>query len=183
MNLVCYYGQKPLESHNPIQKIYRIAFSKFTSDEQDEEGNAIIKCFEQLVKGIPTTYDVIQIVKNTVVEYANSSYVKEVFIKTKDKDVKGWLDSDTRTSLVNTINAKKLAGETTIDIWFNDDSVTLTLDKAIELINTIELYSSNCYNIVQEKLNEINLLSSNDDIYNYVIVDSFPNKLIFNIED
>lgn len=183
MKLVYYYGQKPLESYNPITNTYRIAFSKFTSDEKDEEGNAKIKCFEQVVKSIPTTYDIIQIVKNTVIEYANSSYVKEVLIKTKDKEVKGWLDSDTRTSLVNTINAKKLAGETTIDIWFNDDSVTLTLDKAIELINAIELYSSNCYNIVQEKLNEINLLSSNDDVYNYIIVNDFPNKLIFNIED
>ena len=181
MKILYYNNEKAIECLNPIDKTYSISFSKFDSDEKDESGKTIIKCCNERVKGLPSTYDVQQIVLNGIQEYAKTDEIKQAILNKGNKTYKGWLDSETRTSLLSTIDAKIASDINNIIIWFGESPIEMTCKEAINFIDIIELYSSDCFNVVQHKINYIKSTLDFDKIVEYNIISDYPDKPIFTI--
>ena len=181
MKILYYNNEKAIECLNPIDKTYSISFSKFDSDEKDEFGKTIIKCCNERVKGLPSTYDVQQIVLNGIQEYAKTDEIKQAILNKGNKTYKGWLDSETRTSLLSTIDAKIASDINNIIIWFGESPIEMTCKEATNFIDIIELYSSDCFNVVQHKINYIKSTLDFDKIVEYNIISDYPDKPIFTI--
>lgn len=172
MKIIYYIEQNEVECISPVTNLYSVVFSRFTEDKVE-------KCCIETINFKPSTYDVQQIIANAARDYAKSDVIKAITIKHNDVEVKGWLDSDARASLINVINAKKVLGETTITIWFDSTPVEMNCDDALKLISTIEVYSSNCFNVTQTKVEEILATTNPDELFAYNILNGYPTNPIF----
>ncbi len=92
-----------------------------------------------------------------------------------------WLDKATRVGLVNSINSEKSAGKETTTLWFNNKSITLNCDTALQMLNSLELYAIACYNKTAEHLANVEALTTVEEVEAYDYKIGYPDKLIFTI--
>lgn len=90
--------------------------------------------------------------------YFDSAEVKSFVVDGKE----AWWDDAKRSTLRNMIESRKENGDENIELWFNDTAITVTYTRAIEILNSIEIYASEIFNQRQTKLNEI---TGNNDIW------------------
>lgn len=88
-----------------------------------------------------------------------------------------WLDNDTRRKLKFRMEAEKASGKETTTLWFNGIAFTLPIDTALDMINKLEVYTSECYDKTQEIERNIRALESKEAIHDYPF-DGYPEKLI-----
>ena len=110
--------------------------------------------------------------------YDTSEYVNGFFYN----DVLLWLDKDTRTGLVNTLNSAMLVGRETINIWFNGLYITLRIDEAREMLAALEIYATDCYNVTAQHKADVNMMDSIVDIDTFDVTQDYPERLVFNTE-
>lgn len=92
-----------------------------------------------------------------------------------------WLDKSTRVGLMNSITIEKEAGRTTTTLWFSDVQYTLPIDTAIGMLNALELYALECYNVTAQHLAAVSKLTTVEEINAYDYTVGYPEKLVFNI--
>ena len=73
-------------------------------------------------------------------------------------NVSGWLNKSTRVGLMNSISIERESGRSETTIWLNDAKLVLSIEKAIDMLQQIELYALACYNTTQGHINAINQL-------------------------
>lgn len=91
-----------------------------------------------------------------------------------------WLDKNTRSALVNTINSAELLGRDRIQIWHGDLSVDLELNEARQLLAALELYASECYSVTAQHKAQVRSMTNIDDINAFDITADYPVKLNIN---
>ena len=88
-----------------------------------------------------------------------------------------WLDRDTRVSLMNsTTIAKNMAQENTI-LWLGTVKITVKCDQAIQLLSALEMYALSCFNKTAEHRNNVEALSTINEIVSYDYTVGYPEKL------
>ncbi len=92
-----------------------------------------------------------------------------------------WLDKATRVGLVNSINSEKSAGKETTTLWFNNKSITLNCDVALQMLNSLELYAIACYNKTAEHLANVEALTTVEEVEAYDYKTGYPDKLVFTV--
>lgn len=92
-----------------------------------------------------------------------------------------WLDKATRVGLVNSINSEKSAGKETTTLWFNNKSITLNCDTALQMLNSLELYAIACYNKTAEHLANVEALTTVEEVEAYDYKTGYPDKLVFTV--
>lgn len=92
-----------------------------------------------------------------------------------------WLDKATRVGLVNSINSEKSAGKETTTLWFNNKSITLNCDTALQILNSLELYAIACYNKTAEHLANVEALTTVEEVEAYDYKTGYPDKLVFTV--
>lgn len=98
---------------------------------------------------------------------------------------KVWLDKNDRVGLMNSTIIEKNAGRVNCVLWFDINDIPTKLvvncDTAISMLQQLEIYAKDCYNITAEhKANVLNLNSINEvDAYDYTV--GYPDKLNFKI--
>lgn len=92
-----------------------------------------------------------------------------------------WLDKDTRVGLMNSLTIEKNAGKTTSIIWFNNISITLNPESALQMLGQLELYALACYNKTAEHKVAVNNLTSVSEIQSYDYTTGYPDKLAFTL--
>lgn len=130
------------------------------------------------VNNKPTLLDIKTLLLSLQQDYDNSD---EVNIFTLNGD-KVWLDKNTRVGLFNLLNLEKLSNKETTTLWFNDKSITVNIDKAIELLTAVEKYAKQCYDNTQKHYAEINALDTIENALAYDITAGYPEILNINIE-
>lgn len=140
--------------------------------------DADIRYISIFVNNYPTITKLINVLLILQQEYHNSLEIKQFCINGKHC----WFDDKKRACLINLINAKKSNELESVTIWFDNTSIEINADKALYLINQIEQYSANCYNVTQQRLLEIKNLSTLEDCLNYDITKGYPNILDIEIE-
>ena len=115
--------------------------------------------------------------KNTINEYYESNRIKIFYINGEPV----WLDSDTRASLILRNDVESHIGMTTTTIWCNGVGYEMDIVKAKELLYSVELYASKCYDNTQKHLSNVDTLESVDDVNNYNYYEGYPTPIQFNI--
>lgn len=90
-----------------------------------------------------------------------------------------WLDKSTRVGLFNSISIEKEAGKTDTILWHNAVKYVIPIPNALAMLNTLELYALNCYNVTQSHIAAVNALDSIAEIEEYDYKVGYPAKLSF----
>ena len=91
-----------------------------------------------------------------------------------------WLDKATRVGLMNSISIEKEAGRTETKLWFGAIEYTIPIAQAIQMLQALELYALDCYNVTQRHISSVQELNSIEEIKQYNYTNNYPDKLIFN---
>ena len=92
-----------------------------------------------------------------------------------------WLDKNTRVGLQNSISIERDSGRSETALWFNGVKLTVRCTLALQMLSILELYALSCYNKTVEHKNNVQKLSTVEDILNYNYKSGYPEKPEFNI--
>lgn len=105
--------------------------------------------------------------------YDSSEFVNQFSIQGQNL----WLDKSTRVGLELRFKAEKqMLKETTI-LWQDGISFTLNIDDAINILYSLEIYASQCYDVTQSHISAINSLTTIDELKSYNYKTGYPSKL------
>ena len=91
----------------------------------------------------------------------------------------GWWNKATRVGLMNSIAIERASGRSETNIWLGDTLFVLPVEKAIYMLQQIELYALACYDTTQRHINSINQLYTKEEIEAYNFKTGYPGKLSF----
>lgn len=80
-----------------------------------------------------------------------------------------WLDKETRVGLVNSISIEKETGRAQTMLWYNAEKYVIPIDDALNMLDRLELYALDCYNVTQSHFAAVKSLSDAGQVeaYNY----------------
>ena len=90
-----------------------------------------------------------------------------------------WLDKSTRVGLFNSIHIEQEAGKTETVLWHDGVKNVMLISDALAMLNALELYALNCYNVTQEHIAAVNALDSIEEIEEYDYKVGYLAKLSF----
>ena len=90
-----------------------------------------------------------------------------------------WLDKSTRVGLFNSISIEKNAGKTHTILWYDAVKYVIPIPDALAMLNALELYALNCYNVTQSHIAAVRSLQTIEEIENYDYRIGYPEKLSF----
>ena len=110
-------------------------------------------------------------------EYDKSANVNSFLLN----GVKVWLDKNTRVGLQNSITIEKEAGKTETTLWFNGIKLVIGCTPALQMLSVLELYALNCYNKTAEHKNNVQNLTTLEEVLSYDYTQGYPDKPVFNV--
>ena len=90
-----------------------------------------------------------------------------------------WLDKSTRVGLFNSISIEKNAGKTHTILWYDAIKYIIPIPDALAMLNALELYALNCYNVTQSHIAAVRSLQTIQEVENYNFKIGYPVKLNF----
>ena len=105
--------------------------------------------------------------------------LSEVVNQFSINDIFGWLNKNTRVGLMNSISIEREAGRSETSIWLGDTQFILSIEKAINMLQQIELYALACYDTTQRHMKSIQQLETKEEIEAYDYCIGYPGKLSF----
>lgn len=137
-----------------------------------------VGCYEVILSDVEPTleYTIAQKVKE-VEEYDTSSAVNSFSLAGNQM----WLDKETRVGLMNSINIEQAAGKQNTVLWFDSVQYEIPIDLAIQMLNALELYALNSYNVTHSHIATVKALSTIEEVKEYNHTTGYPEKLVFNL--
>lgn len=90
-----------------------------------------------------------------------------------------WLDKATRTGLMLRFNSELALNKENTILWYDDQSFTLPLNTAIQMLYALEVYASECYDNTHYHISNVKKMTSIDEINLYDYTTGYPDKLEF----
>lgn len=116
--------------------------------------------------------DMKQDLLESVNKYDKSENVNSFIIN----GISAWIDRDTRVSLMNSTNILKNADQETTTLWLNNTPYVLNCDLLIQLLNNLEIYALQCYNVTEQHKANISKLEI-EELKSYDFTTNYPEKL------
>ena len=91
----------------------------------------------------------------------------------------GWLNKSPRVGLMNSIAIERASRRSETNIWLGDTQFILSIEKAVNMLQQLELYALVCYDTTQRHINAINQLETKEEIEAYNFKTGYPGKLNF----
>ena len=121
------------------------------------------------------------------IEEARKMKVSEIQLFDKSNSVNSfdllgksmWLDKSTRVGLFNSISIEKNAGKSDTVLWYDAIKYIIPIFDALAMLNALELYALNCYNVTQSHISAVKALQTIEEIENYDYTVGYPVKLSF----
>lgn len=89
-----------------------------------------------------------------------------------------WLNDIKRTSLIKSTNIRKSQGAITTVLWDDDNNkYDIPVDVALNMLNTLEMYALDCYNMTAQHKKNISEMDSIEDVLNYDYMAGYPKIL------
>lgn len=142
----------------------------FTPEDENKDNIRFIPIY---VNNKPNVKETKELLLSLQAEYDNSAEVNSFYLNGK----RVWLDKATRVGLVNSLNLEKSTGKTDTIFWFNNVSVTINIDKALQLLSIVEMYAKDCYNNTHHHYSDISKLETLEDCLSFDITSGYPNIL------
>lgn len=108
-----------------------------------------------------------------VIEYDKSIDVNSFFIN----GVQSWIDRDTRSSLAYSTKCKLDSGQDTTALWLNGFRIEINCEVLLGLLNQLEVYALNCYDVTEQHKANVMNLETIEDVINYDYTVNYPDKL------
>lgn len=139
-----------------------------------EEGeDADVQYVEVILEDFLCTFNIQRQLLNLQKEYDSSDEVNEFTIN----GITGWLNKQTRLGIINDINILEEQGESKYTLWIGQTPIEMKLNDIRDFINKIEVYAMACYANTQTKINEINNIKVQKDLFTYDITTGYPSKV------
>lgn len=90
-----------------------------------------------------------------------------------------WFDKATRVGLNNSINWEISTGKTETTIYYNNKKVTIPASDALSMLGQIEMYAVQCFRNTEELKQQIEALSSIDELETFDVEQGYPEILTF----
>jgi len=90
-----------------------------------------------------------------------------------------WVPADKRAVLRTSIEAYKANGATSITKVWEGEEYTFPIAMWDYMLNSVEIYASECFNQTQRHAAAINALSTVEEVEGYDYQQNYPSKLIF----
>lgn len=150
--------------------------------ETETEINAIVESANTYFQQIVSTDDTLEAHKRNKLReidvYDISENVNGFFLG----DTLLWLDKDTRTGLVNTLNSAVIVGRENVNIWFSGLYITLNIDEARQMLAALEIYATDCYNVTAQHKVQVNALETIEAVDAFDVSADYPQRPVFNIQ-
>lgn len=92
-----------------------------------------------------------------------------------------WLDKESRSCLMNTLNSADMIGREQVNIWFSGMYVTLDVDTARQMLAALEIYATDCYNVTELHKVQVNELETIEAVDAFDVTLDYPERLVFNL--
>ena len=92
-------------------------------------------------------------------------------------DIHAWLDKATRVGLANSIAIEKASGKIETTLYLNGTALTISIEKAQQMLSSLELYALDCYRKTEEHKATINALTTIEEVENYDCTQGYPDQL------
>ena len=114
-----------------------------------------------------------QAVSEAILAYDSSPAVNEFTLQ----GVPMWLDKATRSGLKLRLEAEQETGKESTTLWYGAKAVTLPVTTAMVMLNRLEIYASECYDVTQGHLAAVNALQTVEDVLGYEYESGYPGML------
>lgn len=108
-----------------------------------------------------------------ITEYDKSSDVNSFFVN----GVQAWIDRDTRASVAYSTNIRLRNGFENTTLWLNGVPFEIPCQLLIQLLDSLEIYALDCYNVTEQHKQNIMNLQKYNDVINYDFTVNYPEKL------
>lgn len=88
-----------------------------------------------------------------------------------------WLDSEERRSIAYSTKILKEQGETNVDIWFGEEKVATTCEKAIKMLDDVEIYAKKTNSVTRQHIVDVQSFGKIEDVLSYDFKAGYPEKL------
>ena len=110
-------------------------------------------------------------------EYDESEDVNEFTVN----GLSMWLDKATRAGLLLRITAEQAVGDTTTTLWFGTISFEIQITQAFQMLYSLEIYASGCYDRTAAHKAAVEALDSIEAVDAYDYTTGYPEKLAFTL--
>ena len=183
-----YNDDEVLRTADDFLRIGKVCREKVNEVVPQIEDATSIDSIEQIVEDTRQFFDsVVEPVDD--LEYHKRQKIHEIEVYDISENVNGfflgdtllWLDKDTRTGLVNTLNSAAIVGREQVNIWFSGLYITLHIDEARQLLAALEIYATDCYNVTALHKVQVNELETIEEVDNFDVTADYPERLVFNM--
>lgn len=182
-----YSDDEVLRTSDDFMRIGKICRDKVNEVIPQIDDATSIDVIEQIVEDTRQFFDdVVEPVDD--LEYHKRQKIHEIDVYDISENVNGfflgdtllWLDKDTRTGLVNTLNSAAIVGREQVNIWFSGLYMTLHIEEARQLLAALEIYATDCYNVTAMHKVQVNDLETIEEVDNFDVTADYPERLHFN---
>lgn len=100
---------------------------------------------------------------------------------TVNGEMHAWFTPEIRSNYRNSIDAAKLLGVESLDVFIGDTLVTIPTASAEQMLAAIQLYADQCFIKTKQHEAAIKALNTVEDINNYDYTVGYPTKLNFTL--
>lgn len=157
----------------------------------DNSVSGFLEVVEPQRLGLATTKEL-----EAILEYFNAQNdieswkeIRKVQIKGYDKSQKVncfylgaqpmWLEFDMREKIRSRLPVENSAGRTTTTLWYGTMSVKLPISLAMEILDRIELYATDCYDVTASHIAYIERLQTVEELRSFDIGADYPEIPVF----
>lgn len=173
-------GNRTIFHFNPVEEgdiITCIECSVNTEDANEEQIKNDLNTFINQSNIKKNNRKILNVISK-INEYDKSSQVNGVTIN----GMYTWFDKATRVGLRNSTNVLKKLGNETTSLWVNNKEITIKCDQLIDMLDKLEIYALNCFDITSKHKRNVYQLSTIEEIENYDYTSGYPEKLTFTYE-
>ena len=106
----------------------------------------------------------------------NGVYINDMLIPWSD-DVKSSLNRNTRMSVKNSTEVAKNAGMTSTTLWLGDMKIDIDCDKALQLLDALEMYAMACFNVTAAHKKAVSELTTIKEVEAFDVTADYPKQL------
>ena len=173
-------GNRTIFHFNPVEEgdiITCIECSVNTEDANEEQIKNDLNTFINQSNIKKNNRKILNVISK-INEYDKSSQVNGVTIN----GMYTWFDKATRVGLRNSTNVLKKLGNETTSLWVNNKEITIKCDQLTDMLDKLEIYALNCFDITSKHKRNVYQLSTIEEIENYDYTSGYPEKLTFTYE-
>ena len=173
-------GNRTIFHFNPVEEgdiITCIECSVNTEDANEEQIKNDLNTFINQSNIKKNNRKILNVISK-INEYDKSIQVNGVTIN----GMYTWFDKATRVGLRNSTNVLKKLGNETTSLWVNNKEITIKCDQLIDMLDKLEIYALNCFDITSKHKRNVYQLSTIEEIENYDYTSGYPEKLTFTYE-